>query len=94
VSEAIFAVTRHVPEVVALIVAVFVALDKAQAVAVPPEVIAYVFAPVPLLPDVVIERAWEYGAVFEEVPNDVIEIVWFALPTVTVTGVGVTALSL
>jgi hypothetical protein len=45
--------------VVAVIVAVAVELERAQPVAVPPDAIAKVIAPVPEPPDVVIDKACE-----------------------------------
>jgi hypothetical protein len=50
---------KHVPTVVAVIVAVAVELERAQVVAVPPDAIAKVIAPVPEPPDVVIDKACE-----------------------------------
>ena len=55
------AAIRQVPEVVEVNVAVAVEFDRAQPEAVPPLEIAYVMAPVPLLPEVDAERACEYG---------------------------------
>ena len=53
--------TRHVPTVVAVMVAVAVELESAHPVAVPPDAIANVVAPDPEPPAEVIDRACEYG---------------------------------
>ena len=66
---------KQVPAVVAVIVAVDVELESAHVVAVPPETMAKVIAPVPLPPGVVIERACECGKAFVDVPSDEIESV-------------------
>ena len=58
-SAAFVAWIKHVPAVVAEIVAVDVASERAQLVAVPPETMAKVTAPVPDPPLVVIERSCE-----------------------------------
>ena len=50
---------KHVPTVVAVMVAVAVELERAQVVAVPPDAMAKVVAPVPEPPDVVIDKACE-----------------------------------
>jgi len=50
---------KHVPTVVAVIVAVAVELERVQVVAVPPDAMAKVVAPVPEPPDVVIDKACE-----------------------------------
>ena len=56
-SAAIVALTKHVPELDAEIVAVAEVLDNAHEVAVPPDVIAKVIAPLPVDPEVVILKA-------------------------------------
>jgi hypothetical protein len=61
VSDAIVAETKQVPDVDAVIVAVADELESAQLVALPPAIIAYVMAPAPLDPEVLIESACEYG---------------------------------
>jgi hypothetical protein len=53
--------TRHVPTVVAVMVAVAVELESAHPVAVPPDAIVNVVSPDPEPPEVVIDRACEYG---------------------------------
>jgi hypothetical protein len=50
---------RHVPTVVAVIVAVAVESDRAHPDAVPPDAIAKVIAPEPDPPEVVIDKACE-----------------------------------
>jgi hypothetical protein len=50
---------KHVPTVVAVIVAVADESESVQPVAVPPDAIAKVVAPVPEPPDVVIDKACE-----------------------------------
>ena len=60
-SAALVAWIRHVPTVVAVIVAVAVELESAHPDAVPPDAIAKVVAPVPDPPEVVIDKACEYG---------------------------------
>ena len=50
---------RHVPTVVAVMVAVAVELERVQPVAVPPDAMAKVVAPAPDPPDVVIDKACE-----------------------------------
>jgi len=49
--------TKHVPAVVALIVAIEVESESAHVIAVPPETMEYEIAPVPLPPVVVMESA-------------------------------------
>ena len=56
-SAAIVAITKQVPELDAEIVAEAEVLDNAQEVAVPPDVMAKVFAPLPFDPEVVIFNA-------------------------------------
>jgi hypothetical protein len=75
VSEAIVAETKQVPEVDAVIVADADELERAQLVALPPATIAYVIAPVPEDPEVLIESACEYGNDFDEVPSELKVIV-------------------
>jgi hypothetical protein len=75
VSDAIVAETKQVPDVDAVIVADADELESAQLVALPPATIAYVIAPVPEDPEVLIERPCEYGKVFEEVPRELKVIV-------------------
>ena len=60
-SLAIIALIKQVPEVDAVKVATDEVSESAQEVAVPPEAIKKEIAPVPLVPEVVILRAWEYG---------------------------------
>ena len=60
-SAALVAWIRHVPIVVAVIVAVAVESDSVQPEAVPPDAMANVIAPVPDPPEVVIDKACEYG---------------------------------
>jgi hypothetical protein len=50
-----------VPDVDAVIVAELLELERAQPVALPPAVIAYVIAPLPTDPEVLMERTCEYG---------------------------------
>ena len=73
------AATKQVPEVDAVIVAVADELESAQLVALPPAAIAYVMPPLPVDPEVDMERACEYGKLFDEVPRDKKVMVWFAL---------------
>ena len=56
---AIVALIRQVPKLDAVIVAVFEEFESAQLVAVPPDAIAYVIAPLPRLSVVLIESACE-----------------------------------
>jgi hypothetical protein len=70
-----FAETKQVPDVDAVIVAVLLELESAHPVALPPAVIAYVIAPLPTDPEVLIESACEYGKVFDEVPSELKVIV-------------------
>ena len=72
-SDAFVAWIKHVPAELEVMVAVDEELESAQLVAVPPETIANVTAPVPLPPVVVMERTWEYGEALVEVPRDEIE---------------------
>jgi hypothetical protein len=58
-SAALVAWIRHVPTVVAVIVAVAVESESAQPDALPPDVIANVVAPEPEPPEVVIDKACE-----------------------------------
>lgn len=58
---AIVAVSKHVPKLDAVIVALLVAFERVQPVAVPPLLIANVIAPLPRLSAVVIDSAYEYG---------------------------------
>ena len=58
-SAALVAWIRHVPVVVAEIVAVAVELERAQPDALPPDAIAKVVAPEPEPPEVVIDKACE-----------------------------------
>jgi len=58
-SAALVAWIRHVPVVVAVIVAVAVELERAQPDALPPDAIAKVVAPEPEPPEVVIDKACE-----------------------------------
>jgi hypothetical protein len=58
-----------VPDVDAVIVAFSVESERAHPVAVPPDAIAYVIAPVPSDPDVLMESDCEYGKVLLEVPR-------------------------
>jgi hypothetical protein len=67
--------TKQVPDVDAVIVAVLLELESAHPVALPPAVIAYVIAPLPTDPEVLIESACEYGKVFDEVPRELKVIV-------------------
>jgi hypothetical protein len=69
-SAALVAWIKQVPGVVAVIVAEEEESERAHVVAVPPETMAKVTAPVPFPPLVVIESACEYGKAFVEVPND------------------------
>jgi len=55
------AATKQVPDVDAVIVADADELESAQLVALPPATIAYVMAPLPLDPEVDMERTCEYG---------------------------------
>jgi hypothetical protein len=68
--------TKQVPEVVAVIVAVDPESDKEHDVAVPPAKIAKVTAPEPLVPLVVMLSCCEYGYVLDEVPSEVKVIDW------------------
>jgi hypothetical protein len=52
---------RHVPDVVAVMVSVAVGPARVHPLALPPDAIAYVVAPEPEPPEVVIDKAWEYG---------------------------------
>ena len=64
---------RHVPGLVAVIVAVAEVLDKAHSEAVLPVLaIAKVTAPSPVPPEVVIDKAWEYGNALLVVVREVI----------------------
>ena len=63
------------PDVDAEIVAVADELEIAQLLALPPAAIAYVIAPLPTDPEVLIERTCEYGKVLEEVPRELKVIV-------------------
>ena len=58
-SAALVAWIRHVPIVVAVIVAVAVESESAQPDALPPDAIAKVVAPEPEPPEVVIDKACE-----------------------------------
>lgn len=59
VSEAIVAVMRQVPELLAVRVAEAVEFESVHPLAVPPALMEYVIAPVPLLPDVLMDKTWE-----------------------------------
>ena len=58
-SAAFVAWIKHVPAVVAVRVAEAVALESAHVLAVPPDAMAKVVAPVPVPPDVVIANSCE-----------------------------------
>ncbi len=69
-SCAIVAVTKQVPEVLAVNVGVVdEELERVHPVAVP-SATEKLRAPEPLVPDVLIERAWEYGNDLLVVPMD------------------------